>query len=525
MRPASPWTFELQDGQTLPGVLQRHAQERPEAIATIDGERRISWAEMLRNVERFSQLLLEVGVQPGDRVALLGRNSSAYSDAFLATLNVRGCVVPLPNMASAEALELMMVDCGAKVLVVAAEYRELLRPALSRLTALLPNGRLAFDFDDPEYRAITPLLAAVESRHEALPTVQLDDDFNVIYSSGTTGIPKGIVHTHATRVRGCRVIQALGFDTQTVNLVSTPLYSNTTLAAWLPTLYWGGSNLLIAKFDAREFLALVERHQATLAMLVPTQYARLMRVPDFERFDLRSMRFKFCTSAPLREKLKREIVARFPGELVEFYGMTEGGVSTSLFANHFPTKLGSVGVPSGCELKIIDEQGNELPPGRTGEIVGRNWAMMKGYLNRAEATAQTLWHDARGDAFLRTGDIGYLDADGFLYLSDRKKDMIISGGLNIYATDLEVVLAKHEAVIEAAVIGVPSEDWGETPLGLCVIEPSARIAPHELLAWANEQLGKSQRLSAIEFRSEFPKSDIGKVLKRELRAPYWSSKA
>jgi long-chain acyl-CoA synthetase len=519
--------FEHLDGHGLSAMLRKHALERPDHIAIIDGERRISWGEMLRNVERFGQLLLELGVEPGDRVALLGRNSSMYSDAFLGTVDVRACVVPLPNLASAEALELMLRDCAAKVLIVSSEYRDVLRSALPRLPALSPNACLGLDFESDGFRALQPLLAAGQTRNrDSLPALPVaDDDFNVIYSSGTTGVPKGIVHSHATRVRGCQVLHALGFDTDTINIVSTPFYSNTTLTAWLPTLYWGGTNVLMAKFDAREFLALVERHEVTLAMLVPTQYARIMRLPDFERFDLKSVRFKFSTSAPLREGLKRDIVARFPGELIEFYGMTEGGVSTTLFANHFPNKLGSVGVAGGCELKIIDDQGVELPAGRTGEIVGRNWAMMKGYLNSEKATADMLWYDAQGAAFLRTGDIGYLDEDGFLYLSDRKKDVIISGGLNIYATDLEIVLVKHEAVVEAAVIGAPSDEWGETPVGICVLEPGARLTPAELLVWANARLGKSQRLAAIEFRSELPKSDIGKVLKRELRVPYWAAEA
>ena len=318
------------------------------------------------------------------------------------------------------------------------------------------------------------------------------------------------------------MMRALGFTEQTINIVSTPLYSNTTITAWLPTLYWGGTNVLMSKFDASRFLALVETHRATMAMLVPTQYERILRVPDFDRYDLGSMQWKFCTSAPLREHIKREIVQRFPGELVEFYGLTEGGVSTVLFANHNPTKLGSVGVPGGCELKIIDDAGHELASGQTGEIVGRNWAMMRGYWNRDQATSDMVWQDAQGSVYLKSGDVGYLDADGFLYLSDRKKDMIISGGLNIYATDLENVLLAHEGVRDVAVIGIPSDDWGETPLALVVRETNSRVTATELLAWANERLGKSQRLSAVELRDELPRSDIGKVQKRVLREPYWT---
>jgi acyl-CoA synthetase (AMP-forming)/AMP-acid ligase II len=307
-------------------------------------------------------------------------------------------------------------------------------------------------------------------------------------------------------------------------MVSTPLYSNTTFTTWFPTVWWGGANVLMAKFDTREFLRLVQRHRATHAMLVPVQYDRIMRLPDYDDFDHSSMKYKFSTSAPLREDLKRQVVERFEGELVEFYGLTEGGVSCTLFANHFPDKLASVGTPAGGEIRIIDEQGKELPRGRVGEIVGRNLNMMRGYVNREEATDEMLWYDEEGNLFFKTGDVGYFDEDGFLFLSDRKKDVIISGGFNVYATDLEVVLGKHEAVREVAVIGIPSDQWGETPLALVVPDPGADADAEALRTWANQRLGKGQRIAKLEFRDELPKSDIGKVLKRELRSPYWSER-
>jgi acyl-CoA synthetase (AMP-forming)/AMP-acid ligase II len=280
----------------------------------------------------------------------------------------------------------------------------------------------------------------------------------------------------------------------------------------------------MAKFDAREFLRLVQEHRATHAMLVPVQYDRIMRLPDYDDFDHSSMQYKFSTSAPLREALKRQVVERFEGELVEFYGLTEGGISCTLLANRFPDKLASVGVPSGGEIRIIDEEGKELPRGRVGEIVGRNAAMMRGYVNREKATDEMLWYDEAGNLFFKSGDVGYLDEDGFLFLSDRKKDVIISGGFNVYATDLELVLGEHDAVHEVAVIAIPSDEWGETPLALVVPEPGADVDAEELRAWANQRLGKGQRIARLELRRDLPKSDIGKVLKRELRAPYWAER-
>ena len=187
----------------------------------------------------------------------------------------------------------------------------------------------------------------------------------------------------------------------------------------------------------------------------------------------------------------------------------------------FPTSWLRWAAPAGGELRIIDEQGNELPRGHTGEIVGRGFNMMRGYVNREDATDEILWRDKQGNLFFKTGDVGRLDEDGFLFLSDRKKDVIISGGFNIYATDLEIVLLRHEAVHEAAVIGIPSQRWGETPLALVVLEEGADVDAETLLSWANQRLGKGQQIAELEIRQELPKSDIGKVLKRELRTPYW----
>ena len=284
----------------------------------------------------------------------------------------------------------------------------------------------------------------------------------------------------------------------------------------------GAAVVLMRKFDVEGYLALVEEYRCSHTMLVPVQYHRIMSHPRFGEFDLSSMKVKLSTSAPLREPLKRDIVARFPGLMIEIYGLTEGGGGCVLNCNEFPDKLASVGQAGlGTEVKIIDPDGDEVAQGETGEIVGRSALMMQGYWGRDDLTREILWRDPDGRTFFRSGDAGYFDADGFLFLSDRLKDMIISGGFNIYATDLEIVLGKHAEVDDVAVIAVPSEQWGETPLALVVRKPGAAATAEEIRTWSNDQLGKAQRLSAVEFRDQLPRSSIGKVLKRELRAPYW----
>jgi acyl-CoA synthetase (AMP-forming)/AMP-acid ligase II len=219
--------------------------------------------------------------------------------------------------------------------------------------------------------------------------------------------------------------------------------------------------------------------------------------------------------------LKAEILRRWPGGLVEYYGMTEGGGTCMLFAHKFPDKLHTVGQPApGHDIRLIDEQGNEVPLGDVGEVVGRSPAMMNGYFNQAGKTAEAEWYDRDGNRFIRTGDVGRFDADGFLTLMDRRKDMIISGGFNIYPSDLEAVLFQHEAVSDAAVVGVPSRAWGETPVAFVVLRPGADVSADEIKQWVNERLGKTQRIAAVEITTELPRSAIGKVLKRELRGRY-----
>jgi long-chain acyl-CoA synthetase len=260
-------------------------------------------------------------------------------------------------------------------------------------------------------------------------------------------------------------------------------------------------------------------------MLVPVQYQRLMAHPDFDRYDLSSFRMKFCTSAPFSAALKADILKRWPGGLVEYYGMTEGGGTCILAAHEHPDKLHTVGQPAPeHDIRLIDEQGREVGPGETGEVVGHSGAMMQGYFNQPEKTAEAEWYAPDGKRFIRTGDLGRFDADGFLTLLDRKKDMIISGGFNIYPSDLEAVLREHPDVADAAVVGVPSTAWGETPVAYVVPRAGAGVTQQALLAWVNERVGKTQRLSALEFAESLPRSAIGKVLKRELRDQYQAGK-
>lgn len=504
--------------KTVTDAIRERAKEAPGKEAIVCGNTRLSWAEFDARSSRVANALIALGVGKGDRVAVLSPNSAAYAEIFIGTLKAGACIVPLSTMASSEALEKMVKDSGSKVFFLADHYRDLAAPFLGGIAAHC----VALDFDAPGFDNYETLLADQTETDPMVP-VDWDDPLNIIYSSGTTGTPKGILHDHWMRAVQMERAEPSGYCDDARTLLSTPLYSNTTIVSFLPTLYGGSTVHLMPKFDARRYLEIVEKEKITHTMLVPVQYKRIMDVPDFDSFDLSSMRVKFSTSAPLRADVKADVLARFPGKLIEYYGLTEGGGVTILVADEMTDKLHSVGQPGpGTEIKLIGPDGKEVPTGEIGEICGRSPAMMAGYFGRDDLTADYIWRDGNGDMYFRSGDMGHFDEDGFLILSDRKKDMIISGGLNIYANDLELILLRDPAVTDAAVIGIPSEQWGETPLGLVVRKPGSEKAAEAILADANAQLGKSHRLSQVEIRDTLPRSSIGKILKRELRAPYWS---
>lgn len=504
--------------------IQAFAATRANHPALISEQGTVSWRDLIDRTNQIANRLRDAGLRSGDSVAALSENSADYVALYLGVLTAGGCMVPLSGMASPEALNLMLSDCNAEFLFVSQKNHDLLQSFWPELKGLPADRIIALDgVGDGVGEPLSDWLDDTSAK-AAPATVTMDDAFNIIYSSGTTGTPKGILHDYRFRQRQMVRMSRFGLDGDAVNLVSTPLYSNTTLVSVLPTLFHGGTLVIMAKFDARRFLELAEAHRVTHAMLVPVQYQRVLADTEFERFDLSSFKLKLCTSAPLRPDVIADAMARWPGNIRELYGLTEGGISTSLDCAAHPDKWSTVGVPTeGAEVRVIDEEGRELPRGEIGELVGRAISMMRGYVNRPEQTREMLWQSPQGNMFYRSGDMGRIDEDGFIHILDRRKDMIISGGFNIYAVDLEKALLAHPAVGDAAVIGVPSEQWGETPLALVVLKPGHKDSGPTILEWANGKLGKSQRISAIEFREELPRSAIGKILKRELREPYWQN--
>lgn len=498
--------------ETIANLIHGHAVERPQARALIDGDRVLTYGELDAAMDRVAASMQAHGLKSRDVVAICASSSQEYLETFLGGLRAGVAVSPLAPSSTPESLAGMVADSAARILFFDASTAEVTAQARA-----LP-GVKAVAFDGAAGAEAYASWLSPAGAKPAPVAIDPEQGFNIIYSSGTTGAPKGIVQPHRMRWAHVQRGGKFGYGPEAVTVVSTPLYSNTTLVSVFPTLALGGAVVLMAKFDAAQFVKLAEKHRATHAMLVPVQYRRIMALPDFDQHDLSSFRIKFCTSAPFAAELKADILKRWPGGLVEYYGMTEGGGTCILVAHEFPNKLHTVGKPAeGHEIFLIDDEGRKVPQGQLGEVVGRSPGMMTGYHNQPGKTRDAEWYDENGVRFIRNGDIGRFDEDGFLQLMDRKKDMIITGGFNVYPTDLEAVLSKHEAVHEAAVVGVPSQAWGETPVAFVTLWPNARITDEELRAWANSHLGKTQRLAKIEIVDVLPRSSIGKVLKRELR--------
>jgi len=498
----------------IAGLLSHHARYRANHPAVVCGEHRLSFAEFEERVVRVANALQDLGLGPGDKVATILGNGVELLEIYCAAARTGMVVVPLSPLLRGPALKTLLDDSDTRALVADGTFAETLLSVRDSLPGIA-SAHYLFTGTPPAWgTSYATVVAAASMAEPPDPGIHGDTPFNIIYSSGTTGLPKGIVHTHAIRAAYCTLFaSAWRMTPESVVLHAGSLVFNGSFLTLMPWLYLGCRFVLHRQFDPNAYLKTVTDEKVTHVMLVPSQIVALLDSPDFNETGQPSLEMIGSVGAPLHLEHKQELARRFPNRLYELYGLTEGFV-TILDRDDAPRKTGSVGVPPAFfEIRILDEEGRDVPKGEVGEIAGRGPIMMPGYYKRPDLTSLAIV-----DGGLRTGDMGRLDDDGFLYLVDRKKDLIISGGANVFPRDIEEVIVRHPAVKEAAVFGVADPRWGEAAIAAVVLRDGAVISNEELRDWINQNVeAKFQRVREVISLTEFPRNAAGKTLKREIR--------
>lgn len=501
----------------LGALLRHHARYRPHHPALIFKGERIDYATFDARVNRLAHALAREGIGRGAKVAALMHNRLEMLDLFWAAAKTGVVVVPISPLLGVRAVANLLQDSDSVMVFAEGEFANLLGRIRADLPILRPSRIVICGAGEhhPQFRSFDLFVAGCADTEPRDAGVDDHDLCNILYSSGTTGEPKGIPHSHQVRAMYATLFANIWrLGPEHVMLHCGGLAYNGAFLAMLPTMFVGATFVITEEFDPGEVLELIGRERVTHLLLLAHQIVALLDHPGFTAQAVRTLDMVCALGAPLMGIHKRRFAEMLPGRFQELYSLTEG-FGTVLDREDFPRKQDSVGVPPPFfELRIVDPAGRDVPPGDIGEIIGRGPLLMPGYYKRPDLTAATLVN-----GWLHTGDLGCVDGDGFLYLVDRKNDLIVSGGVNVYPRDIEETIAQHENVREVAVFGVPDEQWGEAPVAAVV--PRQAVEPGALATWINDRVdARYQRLKDVILVDELPRNAAGKILKRQLRDAY-----
>ncbi len=512
----------------ISSLIRRAAQINPQGTATIFKDRQQSWSDLLDRVSRLAGVLQQLGMQPGDRVALLSLNSDRFIEYYFAVVWGGGAMMPMNIRWVAAECAYALNDAGAEILLVDEAFKDMasaLRAGVPALKTVVycGDGQAPSDLLDYE-----ELVAAADPVPDAGRNG--DDLAGVFYTGGTTGFPKGVMLSHTNLYVGAvSNAHEILLQDGTVYLHAAPMFHIADLLWFSALTLVAGTHVVIPMFTPEATLAAIEKHRPSHILLVPVMLQMVLQSDSLATSDVTSLELIAYGASPITEGVLRDAFDKFPNaSFVQAFGQTELSPVATVLPTAYHTfegpkagKLRSAGRATRvCEIRIIGESGEPLPQGEIGQIAVKGPITMLGYWNKPDVTAETIL-----DGWVMTGDAGYMDEEGFVFLMDRVKDMIVSGGENVYSAEVENALSQHPAVATSAVIGIPSEKWGESVHAIVILHPEATVSVEELQKHCHDLIAGYKCPRSIDFRTEpFPLSGANKVLKTELRKPFWEGR-